>query len=201
MSVMPRPNETPRWRRVAMQGIMWVILAATVGVAALVNHEVRRTHGGELAQPVRVSDDLSIRLPLGWRVIDESDGYIEVQEGKDDAGRTLSVRIGTGGSLFESFWALGGGEESRPVKAMDIPVGDQTGRLIVRKKSLARIDLRLRGYYEIDTSVTAPIQPGNRKLTITLSEVGRGQKSQIEGNIDLVKRIAGSVQAGAAPGP
>ena len=34
---MARPNEISKWRRYAMQAIMWVILAGTVGLAALVN--------------------------------------------------------------------------------------------------------------------------------------------------------------------
>src|SRR5688572_29586169 len=64
---MPKSWQYPRWRRVAMQAVMWVILGATVALAALVSHEVRRSRLVQLADERTLDDNLAVRLPKGWQ--------------------------------------------------------------------------------------------------------------------------------------
>lgn len=192
---MPRSVEPTKFRRVAMQGIMWVILAGTVAAAALVNYEVRKTHGGELGPPVSLGD-VSIQLPKGWRVDNEGDTFIDVHEGRDDSGRDLSVKLGPPGSLMDSLRSLTSGDDSSPMRIAQIPVGEQTGSLVVRKRPVSIEGFRVRGVYQIEVSAAAILPPGDRKITILLTELGSGQKREIDSNVDLVKRIAATVKAG-----
>jgi hypothetical protein len=93
---MARSWQYPRWRRFAMQVAMWVILAATVGLAALVNHERRRSMRVDLGAPI-VSGAMSVRLPKTWqqsRVAGERDGRIIAQAVEPDdqnLGRTVTI--------------------------------------------------------------------------------------------------------------
>lgn len=68
---MGRPWEYPRWRRVLMQAVMWVILAGTVGLAQLVVVERRRAQI-ELEAPVRVGP-IWVRTPVDWTPTPDSD--------------------------------------------------------------------------------------------------------------------------------
>ncbi len=58
---VPRPPVSPV-RRIAMQGVMWVILAAAVATAALVDGR------GELG-PTRTVGPITVRLPGGWEPV------------------------------------------------------------------------------------------------------------------------------------
>ena len=62
---MARPWQYTRGRFILMQAVMWLILAATVGLAALVVR--KRSHPVELTQPVTLGR-ISLLLPKGWRV-------------------------------------------------------------------------------------------------------------------------------------
>jgi hypothetical protein len=190
---MPRPTEIPKWRRIAMQAIMWVVLAATVGLAAVVNRELRKTHGGELGDPITIAQDVTLRLPHHWVEADSDDDSITVREPGANAqmGRTIEVTVGAPASPFDFFRSLTDGENfGGNVQQMTVPVGAQTGTLLVRKRHLGE------GFYQITVTVSAMISK-NRKLTITLREINQGQK-RVRGDTDLVKRVAASVKLGLA---
>src|SRR5437879_3323995 len=94
---MARSWQYPRWRRILMQATMWLILAATVGLAALVTRQRTHTARTEMSQ-VRTVGDFTITLPTRWKVVDGGDGAMllvarEPGGGGIDAqaGRTLSV--------------------------------------------------------------------------------------------------------------
>lgn len=61
---MGRPWEYPRWRRVLMQVVMWVILAGAAGLAQLVVVERRRAPIA-LEAPVQVGP-IWVRTPADW---------------------------------------------------------------------------------------------------------------------------------------
>ena len=63
---MGRPWEYPRWRRVLMQAVTWLILGGTVGLAQLVIH-VKNREALTLGPPVRYGF-LLVRFPEGWTV-------------------------------------------------------------------------------------------------------------------------------------
>jgi hypothetical protein len=79
-----------------MQGAMWVILAATVGLAALVNHERRRSMRVHLGAPI-VSGAMTVRLPKTWqqsRAAGDRDGRVVAQAVEPDdqnLGRTVTI--------------------------------------------------------------------------------------------------------------
>lgn len=50
-----------------MQGVMWLILGGSVGLAALVNHRIRESMHIELGEEIPYGN-LIVRLPVGWKV-------------------------------------------------------------------------------------------------------------------------------------
>lgn len=62
--LMPRPWEYPRWRRIVMQVVMWLILGATLGLAQLISNQRARAPEA-LGVPMRVGSFL-VRMPEGW---------------------------------------------------------------------------------------------------------------------------------------
>jgi hypothetical protein len=62
---MPKNAQYGRWRRAAMQAVMWVIFGGTLALASYVSH--RRTASLDVAldEPTVVGD-LRVRLPKGW---------------------------------------------------------------------------------------------------------------------------------------
>lgn len=62
---MARNWQYPRWRRVALQVVMCVILAASVGLAAYIQHR-RQPPPVTLGEP-ELRGRLIYRLPVGWR--------------------------------------------------------------------------------------------------------------------------------------
>ena len=65
---MAKSWQYPRWRRVAMQGTMWLILAATVGLAALVNRHQRHALVPALdtKSPITLGNSVKVFLPANW---------------------------------------------------------------------------------------------------------------------------------------
>jgi hypothetical protein len=90
---MGRPWEYPRWRRVLMQAVMWVILAGTVGLAQLVVVERRRSPIA-LEARMRVGP-LWVRTPADWSVTSESDPGGGVLQLIDDGNpiRDLTIAV------------------------------------------------------------------------------------------------------------
>jgi hypothetical protein len=58
----------PRWRHLLMQALMWVILGASVALAAMLNYHLRRAQLVELSDPI-VDGTLTFRFPAGWKSI------------------------------------------------------------------------------------------------------------------------------------
>src|SRR6187397_1503616 len=122
MPVMPRPPES-KLRRMMMQGIMWVILGATIGVAALVDRQKASKLEVKLAEPVKLDGGISIRLPAGWKEVDTPSGSETLIAVEDTAfDRAISVQLE---QLSISDFLVGRGG-SVPEQ---IPMGDASGTL------------------------------------------------------------------------
>lgn len=91
---MSRSWQYPRWRRIAMQATLWVVLGATVGLAALVDHYRSGAAALKLG-PMENFGPLSLRLPAGWAITAEREQVLLVQaeEGGGGSARILSVLL------------------------------------------------------------------------------------------------------------
>src|SRR5688572_3510330 len=92
---MARSWQYPRWRRYAMQATMWLVLGATVGLAAFVNHERRRSMRVELGSPTS-HGWLVVRLPKTWQqsVLPEREDRViavAVEPDEQRLGRTVTI--------------------------------------------------------------------------------------------------------------
>lgn len=77
-----------------MQVTMWLVLAGTVGLAALVTRERNHRSRAELAQ-VRTVDTLTVTLPTKWKIVEGGDGatlLIAREPGSAGEARTLTIR-------------------------------------------------------------------------------------------------------------
>jgi hypothetical protein len=179
---MPRPNEISTWRRYAMQAIMWVVLAGTVGLAALVNIDVRRKHGGELGDRITVGE-ISVQLPLGWRPEADDGGLVRVRE-PGEYGRSVEVGRRPTGSVFDVFKSIASGS-STPLRNSEVELASGTWRVIARRVLI-----------EDDEGIwpALVVSAAARNTCITLEDRVGARGRELEGNIDLVKRIAATVQ-------
>ena len=86
---MPKNAQYGRWRRVAMQVVLWVIFGGTLALAGYVSHRRAGSLNSDLAAPVTVGR-LKVRLPSGWERIKPPDSdtrqALVVQE-HDEEGR------------------------------------------------------------------------------------------------------------------
>jgi hypothetical protein len=93
---MARSWQYGRWRRILMQVVMWVILAATVGLAALVTSHRSKSGHANLVQ-ISTKGRVTLRMPAGWLIGGGSEpGTLLVAQepgaGNGGEGRMLTVR-------------------------------------------------------------------------------------------------------------
>lgn len=178
-----------------MQSIMWIILAATIGLAAVVNYRQRGMVNADLGEPRRI-DGLSIRLPRGWNDAEErieSNALIEVDEPHFELwSRTISVSFGRP-SFDQVLRTLGGnGDGAGVVRHTEkIELGGEEAVLAVRRKLEYPSP---RGSIYLNTTSAARQFSNGRILSITLRVYTRGGKDEMQRDIDLIKRIAASVE-------
>jgi hypothetical protein len=99
---MPKPSDYTPARRYVMQGVMMLILGASVALAAAVASSARRANRVELSPESVTRRDVTVRLPQGWEVRKDSKDpavvveAVEVATSEDDdpdAARTVAVRL------------------------------------------------------------------------------------------------------------
>ena len=77
-----------------MQGVLWLIFLATLGLAGLVNHQVRKTLLVPLGESIQL-DPIELRLPAGWEINGVNDIDSRGVRALEPAqfGRRLEVRL------------------------------------------------------------------------------------------------------------
>jgi hypothetical protein len=169
---MARAPTDTRFRRFMMQAIMWLILGATIGAAALVDHIKQQNLYVLLDQPTSFGD-FSVRLPAGWKQVDDSGSALVatalVDQDLGDEIILMRARVPVTGKLIGK-----------------VQVGDFTGNLLISTREDE-------GQSETQLMVTRPM-PGARPLVIMLLTDGPPRKSELQGQIDLITRIAASVR-------
>jgi hypothetical protein len=177
---MPRPVDESKFRRFMMQGIMWVILGATVGAAALVNQTKQRALKVVL-DPARKFDGFSIQLPRGWDNTDVSQDENEIVAVVDPAiGDELSVSS-TGSRHINNF--------GRPIATVSI--AGQTSKI-----TLYTVPPSEDGPPLSRLGVTRDLD-GGRVLVIALLSPNiarRGDLTPLDYEIEIMKKVAASVQ-------
>jgi len=175
---MPRPPET-KLRRFMMQTIMWVILGATIGVAALVDRQKASKLEVKLGEPTKLDGGISIRLPAGWKEIDVPGGSETLIAVEDTAfDRAISVQLE---QLSISDLLIGRG---RGTLQEQIPFGDGSGTLsrrVYEEQGILRY-------------MATRVLPRWRLLTITLETSAMLSPQQLKAEKDLIKQIAASVK-------
>ena len=91
---MPRSWQNPRWRRILLQATLWLILAASVGIAALVTRQRNQSQYVNLTNHATI-DTLSLQLPARWiSVVDpDSLGVTATERGDSNQQRRLIIRL------------------------------------------------------------------------------------------------------------
>ena len=161
-----------------MQTIMWVILGATIGVAALVDRQKSLKLEVKLGEHTKLEGGISIRLPAGWKEVDipgGNDMLIAVEDTTFD--RAISVQLEQM-SLSDLF----GGR--RGTLQEQIPMGDASGTLsrrVYEEQGVLRY-------------IATRVLTRGRILTIMLQTSAMLSPQQLKGEKDLIKQIAASVK-------
>jgi len=188
---MSRSWHYPRWRRIVMQVTLWIILGATVGLAALVDHY----RSGAAAVKLGPQEDfgpVSLRLPEGWAITAQREPVLLVQaeDGSDGSARILSVlRQPVQGkmSALEFIIRSGLAPPQAARVAQPIAMGGQTGAMV----SLSR---QMRGpggsvMSERDIVAVAMIRP-QHAIILHLSSAG----NTLNEDEDLLRQVAATIK-------
>ena len=181
---MPRSPEDTAIRRAIKQTIMWVVLAATVGAAALVDRQA-----GKLGARVRF-DGITLQLPRNLVATRDHDGeaVIELREGGGNAyvTRTFTVR-----RVAFSIRSLFRGAPTRTeqFKLAD----DVAAKISVVSNHVASDPETGESLKELEVlAVFTP--PGGEPLVIGIKQFTFSERSDGQRNVKLLRQILGTVR-------
>jgi len=196
---MARTNEYPHWRYLAMQATMWVLLVCSVGVAALVSWDKRRSGAGELTQVVEL-DAFTAKVPSRWRISDSDSAgqfttVLITEPTRPPLARRIAIteRDPRKGNLLEKMFGVGDDTvRGRGRREQAIPFGETgTGHLGVFRTSLpAEVEFEAEQVHIIASGDLG----GGPTMTITLDMLQVNGRPSLEQSVDLVKRIAASAR-------
>jgi hypothetical protein len=171
-----------------MQAIMWIILVATVGLAALVDRARARPARPELELgPPKQFEGFSVRLPKGW---EEQDGQskittrIAMSDPQGEMNVNITARPRGLGDLRRGF--------RRSAAAGKIDFGGVQTDLQFRQISPDSAEGEL--------SATRPLG-ADRVLSISLRFEVSPDPTDLEDKIELVKQIGASVKVDGNDNP
>src|SRR4051812_17511678 len=183
---MARPTEYPRWRYYAMQASMWVLLACSVGVAALVDWAIRRNGVNEFTHVVDL-DSVSVRVPKGWRVSEVIGVGTSATVNVVEPTRSMNARR----ILITEAAAASSNNPSRQ-RGQPIRFGENgSGMIIVTQTELPDV-------MGADAAQLHIVARGNlgsgSTITIVLDALQSDGRPPLEQSVELVKRIAATAQ-------
>jgi hypothetical protein len=158
---MAKSWQYSRWRRVAMQVTLALVLAATVGLAALVTRGRSAELRVELGTPIEVGS-LKMRLPAGWSVT-MSPVTVTASDQITDVPREVAVMQEplAGGTVDEYLWRHSG-EPAKKFQRVDF-LG-QPGRMVEVEGRRPFTDEVISGVYAV--TILPPRGPGERALGV-----------------------------------
>lgn len=174
-----------------MQVTLWVVLGATVGLAALVDHYRSGASAVKLG-PMEDFGPLSLRLPSGWAITSEGEPVLLVQaeEGADGRARILSVLrqpVPEEMTALEFIIRSGLAPPAAARVAQPIAMAGQTGAMV-------SVNRQLRGHNggvvdERDMVAVAMIRP-QHAIILHLSSTG----NSLGADEELIREIAATVK-------
>lgn len=200
---MARPNDYSRKRYIIMQSMMWVILAATVGVAALTSrYRATTINRIDLGEPMPLQT-VEIRLPDGWRTVEIGEGEIRSLEPTRPPApqRILSVTERNPNDVgFLERWMSSGGPPragARTPRRADriVPMGPMDGVLAINR---VPVDEEY-GIDRVTYTITGTLESGN---VVTISMAGYDTTGQDNPrDVAIMKGVAASVKPLNLTGP
>lgn len=182
---MPRDDQPTPLRRFMMQGIMWLILGATIGAAALVDHLKEAGLHPSLAERVELNG-VTFNLPSGWTNLDHEVENDQIMRGDPRLGDLVLVSVRQMG-FDEVFGQTQRAPGARPVFLDEIPLGEFTGRLVFDRVKISGVD-------DVPALVVSGRIPQARSLEIAVMAPSARDREDVNREIDLIKRIAESVK-------
>jgi hypothetical protein len=163
-------------------------------LAALVDLGKIKALDVNLGEPTKL-EGFTIRLPEGWSgadSVEEGDDHIEIRERHADIwARTISVSArrpsltGVLGALMDNS-----AEGFTTVKTQKVNLGGADWTLITRRAEMDEV----RGTLYAMMITIGRTLPDGRYLSIILSGVSRGSSKNTNRDVELLKRIAASVE-------
>jgi hypothetical protein len=193
-----------------MQGIMWIILGATIGLAALVSHHRRSAFEVKLSPPITYRS-VTVQLPKGWKLTKNPDELSSTlmtadesadssDEDEESGGRTIRIvrePLGTYRTPLEfalTRLAPGGHRAGEHLPIAGLPGELQVQRRDMTPKSLQQI-LAHGGLVPAKTLCIATVGNSGRGLAVELEGTGEPESH----DIDLIKRIAATIKIADEP--
>ena len=167
-----------------MQSIMWVVLGASIGTAALIDRHKSSTIDARLGAPRTLPHDIKVKLPEGWEETEEASG--DVLASLEDPEYARGIKI----ELHSRSWddvrnLFSNARQIAPLGS--IPIGDDEGTLTY-KRDRTEIDT----YSEFTARRNLA---GGKSLIITLTIDGYFRKqSELNREQKLIEQIAASVE-------
>src|SRR5881227_1032133 len=199
---MPNPWQYSRGRRIATQVVMWLILAATIGLAALVSAHRRTALQVALASPQTVKH-VTIALPKDWEVTpnrnDLAPTFLTARPSDDDSVRIVVTLDPLPQHRTPLQMALpGSGKRGRDkITQAPLTIAGNPGVLIsyAQKQSMrgfpGQDDLEM----DVKSVVAATVLPSGKGLSIELNDIGEPEPA----DLDLVRRIVASISVKGEP--
>jgi hypothetical protein len=192
---MARSLEQPRWRNYAMQGTMWVVLAATLCAAELVGRHKRADGIGLLGEVVTMGS-VRVPIPVGWKLDAGSNSSAVVARpagSLKERGVTPRLDITVSTQLIAGLRQAFGYDRPQVGQATEeIAVGPVNGILTMGQRTVWVGATALRA---TDLLVQAEL-PDGAVLTLEMTDPMAGDLAD---NIKLIRAIADNVQMVQSP--
>jgi hypothetical protein len=204
---MPRPWQYPRWRRVLLQAILWLVLAGAVGLAALVARQRVQSQQIYLSNRITINS-LTLQLPAHWIISPDGDnqGVIAHEPQDSDQQRGLMIRFYPANSATsaDQFLDLNGLSQESIVPPDDgtdgqippLPQGSEPieiagsqgvlRRILRSNPTMSQDDVNIR-----EELIAAAILPTHQAIVIRLY----CPPDADEDNTALIRRLAASIKS------
>jgi hypothetical protein len=181
---MPRTPDETTIRRALKQTIMWVVLAGTVGAAALVDRQASK-----LGPPLRF-DGITLQLPRDLAPTRDHDGE-RLVELRERGGHPYVVRTFTVRRVAFSIRSLFRGA---PVRTEQFTLADDVAaKISVVANHVASDPETGESLKELEVlAVFTP--PDGEPLLIGIKQLTFGERSEGQRNVRLLKRILQTVR-------